>query len=100
MHNTRSVLQQQILDTFDEVCLQALQHCITGYASVTPVQMLDYLNCMYGEVSHEDSVALKAQLSSPYDVTSTMYEYFNKLEDIQMLSASGTMPVSEAKLLT
>ena len=100
VNDTRNALKQQLMEVVDEAYYQPLRNRTTGYANVTPLQMLDYLNDTYGEVANEDIVALKNQLQEPYDTATTMYKYFNKLEDLQDLASRSTLPITDNDLIT
>ena len=100
VNDTRNALKQQIMEVFDETYYQPLRDRTTGYANVTPLQMLEYLNATYGEVANEDIIELKRQLTAPYDTATTMYQYFNKLEDIQDLASRSTSPITDNDMIT
>ena len=62
--------------------------------------MLTYLNYTYGEVANKDIIELKRQLTEPYDTATTMYKYFNKLENLQDLSSRSSSPITDNDLIT
>ena len=97
--DTRNALELQIIQNFNEVYLLSLQHQTLGYINVIPEQMLTYLKDAYDQVANEDIIVLKIQLTTPYSAATTLNNYFNKIKDIQEMSASGAIPLSDTELL-
>ena len=94
-----NVLKLQILQIFDEGYLVPLWHRTLGYSNVALIKMKTYLKDTYSKVENKDSIALKMQLNEQYDTTTTLNDYFNKIEDRQEMSANGTIPISDTELL-
>ena len=61
--------------------------------------MLSYLKNTYGEVAKEDGIAFKIHLNVPYRTATSVNDYFSKIEDIQEMSASDTIPISNTALI-
>ena len=61
--------------------------------------MITYLEDTYGKIAHKDRIALKIQLTAPYDTATTLNSYFNKIEDAQEMSANERLPISDTELL-
>ena len=100
VNNTRTALQQQILETFDADYLIGLRDPQLGWLNITPLAMIEYLYEHFGDISPEDIVQMKFQLNDKYDPTTPIHQYFTKLDDIRTFADKGHAPIGDADIVS
>ena len=79
--DVREALKKQIIDAIDNEYLKDLKDPDTGYANVTPLNMLKHLYNEYGELTAQDISANRTNLKADYDPNTTMVSYFYKIRE-------------------
>jgi hypothetical protein len=96
---TDKALKQQLLATVNEMYYKALRNRITGYASITTLQLLTHLYAVYGNITPSDLADNDAQLKSPYDPAQPIETLFDQVEDAVDLAAAAQAPYTIAQIV-
>ena len=93
--DVREALKKQIIDAIDDEYLEDLKDPDTGYANVTPLQMLKHLYNEYGELTAQEISANRTKLKNDYDTNVTMVSYFYKIREIRNIATRAGNPISD-----
>ena len=97
--DVREALKKQILNAIDDEYLEDLKDPDTGYANVTPLQMIEHLYTEYGELTPQDISNNRTALKADYDPNTTMVSYFYKIREIRNIAVRAGNPISENDLI-
>ena len=99
VQDVREALKNQILSAFDDEYLEDLKDPDTGYANITPLQMLEHLYGDYGELTQQDISENRNSIKTDYDPTTTMVSYFHNIREIRNIATRAGNPISDSDLL-
>jgi hypothetical protein len=89
---TDKALKQQLLAAVNEMYYKVLRNRITGYATVTTLQLLKHLYKVYGNITPSDLADNDARLKTPYDPAMPIEVLFDQVEDAVDLAAAALAP--------
>jgi hypothetical protein len=69
-------LKQQIIKTFDSLCLQGLEDDVVAFANVSARKMMVFLFDTYGGITQKDLVENTTKLSEPFDPAQPIESFF------------------------
>jgi hypothetical protein len=93
--NTEAALKKLIVNMVHENYLMGIRDDDTGFAGVTPWDMMEYLYTNHGQLLYEDLVKNKNRLNEPFDPTEPIFNLFNRYRDICTVAAKGNQPIAE-----
>jgi conjugal transfer/entry exclusion protein len=93
--NTAAALKKLIVNMVHENYLMGIRDDDTGFAGVSPWEMMDYLYTNHGQLLYEDLVKNKNRLNEPFDPTEPIFTLFNRYTDICTVAAKGNQPINE-----
>ena len=96
--DVREALKKQILNAIDDEYLKDLKDPDTGYANVSPLQMIEHLYTEYGELTPQDISNNRTDLKADFGPTTTMVSYFYKIGEIRNIAVRAGNPIMEAHL--
>ena len=99
-NTTDAALKLQLVKAVDNTYIRGICDHITGYATRTNRDIIEYLYRTYGSVTPAQLIANDQNFGSPYDGSTDLETYFNGLEDcLHMAEAAGQL-YSEGQTLT
>ena len=97
---TDAALKLQLTKAVDETYIQSICNCITGYATRTTIDIIEYLYQTYGSVTPGQLIANDQNFKAPYDRSTDLETYFNGLEDCLHVAEATGQPYSKVQSLT
>ena len=91
--DVREALKKQLINALDDEYLEDLKDPDTGYATVTPLQMIEHLYDEYGELTPQDISNNKTYLKADFDPNTTMVSYFYKIREIRNVAVRAGNPM-------
>ena len=89
-YNTVSqALKRQIIEAVDDMYIRALRNRHTGYASVTPLQLVTHLYRTYGQITPMDLDANVTRFKRPFDPAQPFKTLIQQIEDAQEYADAG-----------
>ena len=93
--DVREALKKQLINALDDEYLEDLKDPDTGYANVTPLQMIEHLYDEYGELTPQDISNNKTDLKADFDPNTTMVSYFYKIREIRNVAVRAGNPMRD-----
>ena len=99
-YNTVSqALKRQIIEAVDDMYLRALRNRHTGYAAVTPLQLLTHLYRTYGQITPMDLDANDERFKRPFDPAQPFETLIQQIEDAQEYADAGGNAYSASQIV-
>jgi hypothetical protein len=96
VHNIRKALTKQIINAVDDEFIEDLKDHNTGYANVTPLEMVEHLYADYGQLTAQDISENRNQLKKDFDNTKTMVAHFHKIKEIRLIAEKTGNTITDA----
>ena len=100
VQNIRKALTKQIIDAIDDKYIEDLKDPNTGYANVTPLEMIEHLYSKYGQLTNQDIIKNRNRLKQDFDTTKTMVAHFQKIREIRLVANKARQPIADADTIT
>ena len=97
---TDAALKLQLIKAVDETYIRGIRDRITGYATRTTRDIIEYLYRTYGSVTPAQLIQNDQNFKTPYDGSTDLETYFNGLEDCLHMAEAAGQPYSEGQTLT
>ena len=97
--DVRHAIKKQLLEAVEDEYLEDLKDQDTGYANVTPLEMIEHLYTDYGDMTEQDISNIKASIKVDYDTNTTMISYFSNLRNIRNIAVRAGNPISDSDML-
>jgi hypothetical protein len=95
-----TALRSQILAAVPDIYLRSLRNKHTGYASVTPLQLLNHLFTTYGHIAPHDIEANDNRFKSAYDPGQPFETLVQQIDEAQDFAEAAGQPYSPAQLVS
>ena len=97
--NTSTALKNCIINAVDDEYTEKLKKKITGYATVTPLELLTHLWTNYGEVGENDLKPNEARMKAQWNPPTPIETLFKQLENGQEFAAEGNEKIDDSILV-
>ena len=97
--DVRHAIKKQLLEAVEDEYLEDLKDPDTGYANITPLEMIEHLYTDYGKMTEQDISNIKASIKIEYDTNTTMTSYFSNLRNIRTIADRAANPISDSDML-
>jgi hypothetical protein len=91
-HNVDQVIKKLIIESFDDVYLNALSDEIVGYKNCTSLQLLTHLLTYYAMIAPTELTKNYEHLNTPYDPNQPIETLFQQIQDARAFAVSGGQP--------
>jgi hypothetical protein len=95
-HNVDQAIKNLIIESFDDVYLNALLDEIVGYANCTSLQLLTHLLTYYAMIPPTELTQNYERLNAPYDPNQPIETLFQKIQDARAFAVAGGQPYGAA----
>ena len=92
-------LKRQIIEAVDDIYLRALRNRHTGYAAVSPYQLVTHLYRTYGQITPMDIDANDEKFKRPFDPAQPFETLIQQIEDAQEYADAGGNAYSAAQIV-
>ena len=96
---TQDALKNQILKNVDEEYINALEHDITKYSQVTPLELLTHLWSNYGAIEESDLSANEERMKQAWNPPTPIEELYKQLRDGQKFAKKGGEDITDSQLV-
>ena len=95
-----NALKNQLVNAIDDIYIKDLRDCVTGFATLSLREILQYLYQTYGSVTPAQLTANDERFRAPYDGSTDLEAYFNGIDDCLFMAEKSNQPYSEGQTLT
>jgi hypothetical protein len=88
-HNIDQAIKKLIIESFNNVYLNALSNKILSYANYTSLQLLTHLLTYYSLIAPTELTQNYERLNTPYDPNKPIEMLFQQIQDIRVLAVAG-----------
>ena len=93
-------LKNQLVNAIDDIYIKDLRDRMTGFATRSVRDILQYLYRTYGYVTPVQLTANDERFRSPYDSSTDLEAYSNGIDDCLFMADKANQPYSEDQNLT
>jgi hypothetical protein len=93
-------LKRQIIETVDDIYIRTLRNRHTGYASLSPYQLVTHLYLTYGAITPMDMDANDEKFKRAYDPAQPFEMLVQQIEDAQEYADAGGNAYSSTQIVT
>jgi hypothetical protein len=97
--NTATILKNIIINNVPEHFIVTLQHPITQYARVTPLQLMEHLWTTYGTITSDDLTTNYDRMTAPWNPPTPIENLFDQLKLGQEYAGEGGEPIDTRQLM-
>ena len=94
-----NALKNQLVNTTDDIYIKDLWDRVTGFATRSVRDILQYLHETYGSVKPAQLTANDLRFRAPYDGSTDLEAYFNGIDDCLFMADKANLPYSEGQTL-
>jgi hypothetical protein len=98
-HNVDQAIKKLIIESFDDVYLDALSDEIVGYANCTSLQLLTHLLTYYAMIAPTELTQNYDRLNTPYDPNLSIETLFQQIQDARAFAVAGGQPYGAAMIV-
>ena len=95
-----NALKNQLVNAIDDIYIKDLRDRVTGFATLSLRDILQYLYQTYGSVTPAHLTANDERFRAPYDGSTDLEAYFNGIDDCLFMAEKSNQPYSEGQNLT
>ncbi len=95
-NGVKTALKKQILAAIPTEFVSSLKDDTTGFAAVTPLQIIQHVTQFYGTVTRSDLDANLTHLESPWEPTESMEGLWTRCASCIHVATAGGEPIQEA----
>ena len=95
-NGTKTALKKQILAAIPTEFVSSLKDDTTGFAAVTPLQIIEHVTQFYGTVTRADLDANLTKLESPWEPTESMEGLWTRCTSCVNVANAGGEPIQDA----
>jgi hypothetical protein len=99
-HNVDQAIKKLIIESFDDIYLNALSDEIVGYANCTSLQLLTHLLTYYTMIAPTELTQKYERLNTPYDPNQPIESLFQKIQDARDFAVAGGHPYGAAMIIS
>ena len=99
-NQVEQALKQQLISVFDDIYLTSISNRHTGFASLSLLQMLQFLYDTYGDITPSELEDNDDRMRLPYDPTQPMETLYNQIEQAVDIAEAGQQPYTNKQVLT
>jgi FtsZ-binding cell division protein ZapB len=96
----RKALTKQIINAIDDEYIEDLKDPNTGYANVTPIEMIEHLYSEYGQLTNQDIIENRNRLKQDFDTSKSMVAHFQNIREIRLVAEKAKQPIADADTIT
>jgi hypothetical protein len=89
-HNVDQAIKKLIIESFDDIYLNALSDEIVGYANCTSLQLLTHLLTYYAIIAPTELTQSYKCINAPYDPNQPIETLFQKIQDDGAFAVAGS----------
>jgi hypothetical protein len=95
-NNTLKELRTQLLAAVPRDLIEELADADSNFNNVTPLQIMQYLNKLYGKITPEMLAANLEKLSTPWNPTDPINTLWKQVKDCSAFAEKGGEPILES----
>jgi hypothetical protein len=95
-HNVDQAIKKLIIESFDDVYLNALSDEIMGYTKCTSLQLLTHILTYYAMIAPTELTQNYECLNTPYDPNQPIEMLFQQIQDARAFAVAGEQPYGAA----
>ena len=95
-----NALKNQLVNAIDDIYIKGLQDRVTGFATRSARDILEYLYRTYGSVTAAQLTVNDERFRAPYYRSTDLESYFNSIDDCLFMADKSNQPYSEGQTLT
>jgi hypothetical protein len=98
-HNVDQAIKKLIIESFNDVYLNALSDEIVGYANCTSLQLLTHLLTYYATIALTELTQNYERRNTPYDPNQPIETLFQQIQDARAFAVAGGQPYGAAMII-
>jgi hypothetical protein len=98
-HNVDQAIKKLIIESFDDMYLNALSDEIVGYTNCTSLQLLTHLLTYYAIIAPTELTQNYERLNMPYDPNQPIETLFQQIQDARAFTVAGGQPYGNAMIV-
>jgi hypothetical protein len=98
-HNVDQEIEKLIIESFENLYLNALSDEVLGYANCTSLQLLTHLLTYYANIAPTELTQNYERLNTPYDPNQPIETLFQQIQDARAFAVAGGQPYGAAMIV-
>jgi hypothetical protein len=98
-HNVDQAIKKLIIESFDDVYLNALSDEIVGYTNCMSLQLLTHLLTYYAMIAPTELTQNYERLNTPYDPNQPIETLSQQIQDARAFAVAGGQPYGAAMIV-
>jgi hypothetical protein len=96
---TKILLRNMIINSVDDIYINALKHRVTKYSTVAPIDLLTHLKTTYGTITIDDLTANTKRMTTAWNPPTPIEELWATLKDGQEFAKEGGETIADTQLI-